>query len=98
MPNTNQTPSQDVSVQIHLCVPDDQTRFLPKRRRAPAYLPHNAPLPREGEVIYLSSTSAWGVAMVIHEWRNSHHLVVEVWLEYLQGARARRPTGFALTM
>jgi hypothetical protein len=86
-----------VSVRIHLCIPDDQERHLPKRRRAPLYLPVDAPLPRHGEVIYLSSTSAWGVIMVIHEWRSPVDLRVEVWLEHVGAARHSRPSGFSLT-
>lgn len=84
-------------VDVHLCVPDDQERYLPKRRRAPQYLPPNAPLPRKGEVIYLSSTSAWGVNLVIHEWRSPVELRVEIWLEHIGAARFGRPSGFALT-
>ena len=86
-----------VTIEIRYCVPDDQERHLPRRRRHPAVLPANVPLPRAGEVIYLSSTSAWGVTMVIHEWRSSADLLVQVWLEYVSGARLRRPTGFHLT-
>jgi hypothetical protein len=84
-------------IEVHLCIPHDQERFLPRRRRAPIHLPLSAPLPRAGEVIYLSSSSAWGVAMVIHEWQNTEHLRVEVWLEHVGSSRQMRPTGFALT-
>lgn len=99
MSNTNnKTPNGNgVKVQIHLCIPEDQKRHLPKRRRAPAYLPLNVPLPRHGEVIYLSSTSAWGVAMVIHEWQSPDELRVEIWLEHVSASRHARPTGFPLT-
>jgi hypothetical protein len=100
MPNHQDQPHAEPgkpSIRIHLCIPDDQMRHLPKRRRAPAYLPESAPLPRQGEVIYLSSTSAWGVAMVIHEWESPDRLRVEVWLEHVGGARHSRPTGFMLT-
>jgi hypothetical protein len=84
-------------VRVHLCVPEDQKRHLPKRRRAPAELPPEAPLPRQGEVIYLSSSSAWGVAMVIHEWLSQDMLRVEVWLEHVTASRNARPPGFELT-
>ena len=84
-------------MQVHLCIPEDQQRYLPKRRRAPAYLPKGAPMPRVGEVIYLSSSSAWAVAMVIHEWESPTRLRVEVWLEHVSASRHARPTGFALT-
>jgi hypothetical protein len=85
------------NVTIHLCIPDDQERHLPRHRRAPRYLPPTVPLPRQGEVIYLSSSSAWGVTMVIHEWRSQEDLHIEVWLEHVGSARHARPTGFTLT-
>lgn len=84
-------------VRVHLCIPDDQEKFLPGRRRAPAYLPPDVPLPRQGEVIYLSSSSAWGVAMVVHEWLSPRELRIELWLEHVNAARHTRPTGFSLT-
>lgn len=43
-----------------------------------------------GEVIYLTSTSAWGVAMVIHELLPGGHMRVEVWLEHVHAARYQR--------
>lgn len=84
-------------VRVHLCIPEDQKKFLPRRRVAPAYHPANAPLPRQGEVIYLSSSSAWGVSMVIHEWVTPMELRVELWLEHVPSTRHGRPTGFTLT-
>jgi hypothetical protein len=92
--NRSTKPTQ---VSIHLCVPDDQEHLLPKRRRAPLYLPPEAPLPRRGEVIYLSSSSAWGVTLVIHEWRAPAELRIEVWIEHVGSARNARPSGFMLT-
>lgn len=102
MNNKTNTPAEDgnystPSVSIHLCVPDDQEQHLPKRRRAPKFLPPSAPLPRIGEVIYLSSTSAWAVDQVIHEWRSPFDLRIEIWLGYIGSARHRRPPGFELT-
>ena len=70
---------------------------MPKRRRAPPYLPPEAPIPRVGEIVYLSSSSAWVVFSVIHEWRAEHELRVEVWLERLGSARSQRPVGYVLT-
>lgn len=84
-------------IEIHLCISDDQQKWLPKRRRAPHTLPPSAPLPRIGEVIYLSSSSAWGVCMVIHEWRSPQDLRIELWLEHVQAARHQRPSGFTIT-
>jgi hypothetical protein len=101
MKNTKLAPKGETNlapkITIHLCVPDDQERHLPARRRAPRYLPPTAPLPRQGEVIYLSSSSAWGVTMVIHEWRAPDELHIEVWLEHVGSSRHARPTGFTLT-
>jgi hypothetical protein len=84
-------------IEVHLCVPDDQLRHLPRRRRAPEYLPPNAPLPRAGEVVYLSSSSAWGVALVVHEWRSPGELVIKVWLDYVGASHAARAAGFGVT-
>lgn len=89
------TPSHHVSV--HLCVPADQHHHLPRRRRAPDQLPPSAPLPRTGDVMYLSPTSAWGVQMVIHEWQSPETLRIEVWLDHVSNAQAVRPSGFAIT-
>ncbi len=89
------TPS--TKVQIHLCIPDEQERHLPVRRRAPQFLPRDVPMPRTGEVIYLSSTSAWVVRMVIHEWRTAFDLRIELWLEWVGSARHARAPGFTLT-
>lgn len=94
VPMSNNTNGGPTSVRVCLCVPDDQKRHLPKRHRA--QWPHGAPIPRTGEVVYLSSTSAWGVSMVIHEPRGDG-LLTEIWLEHVSGSRHLRPTGFALT-
>jgi hypothetical protein len=86
-----------LTVSRHFCIPDDQERFLPGRRRAPRHLPPDAPMPRVGEIVYLSSSSAWLVVSVIHEWRNLRELRVEIWLEHVGAARLRRPLGSELT-
>lgn len=52
--------------------------------------PEGAALPRIGEVIYFTSTSAWGVAMLIHELLPGGRLRVEVWLEHVNAARHYR--------
>ena len=88
---------EPTEVQIHLCIPEDQERHLPKRRRAPLLLPRDVPLPRIGEVIYLSSSSAWTVRFVIHEWRSASELRIELWIECIGSARQSRPAGFELT-
>lgn len=84
-------------VEVCLCIPDDQRRYLPRRRNMPSCLPPQAPLPRQGEVVYLSSSSAWGVSMVVHELISADHVRVEVWLVHVSNSRHTRPTGFALT-
>lgn len=86
-----------VRVEVRYMVPDDQQRLLPRRMRAPEPLPAGAPLPQIGHVIYLSSTSAWGVEMVVHEWRSPLDLNIEVWITHVGSARHRRPPGFTLT-
>lgn len=96
-PRTGSTAAPATKVEVHLCIPDDQQQHLPARRRAPALLPRDVPMPRTGEVIYLSSTSAWVVRMVIHEWRNAFELRIEVWLEWVGSARHARAPGFSLT-
>ena len=85
------------TITVHLCIPEDQHRHLPKRRRAPDVLPLDAPLPRQGDVLYLSTTSAWGVQMVIHHWLDVQTVRIEVWLQYVSSSRDARPTGFMLT-
>lgn len=90
-------PVVPTTLQVHLCIPDDQEQHLPKRRRAPRFLPPDVPLPRVGEVIYLSSSSAWVVRMLIHEWRSASDLRIELWLEWIGSARHARTAGFSLT-
>jgi hypothetical protein len=84
-------------VQVRYCVPDDQEQFLPGRRRHPHPLPGNVPLPRVGELIYLSSSSAWAVASVVHEWRSPTELLVQLWLEHVGSSRQARAPGFTVT-
>lgn len=90
-------PVDPINVEIRFCVPDDQEKHLPGRRRHPDVLPPNVPIPRQGELIYLSSSSAWGVRLVIHEWRSVNDLRVELWLEYVGSSRYSRPAGFTIT-
>lgn len=86
------------SMTVHLCVPEDQIRFLPKRRRAPEMHPRDVPLPRQGDVVYLSRTSAWHVLMVIFDWLAVDTVRVEVWLEHVSPPRHRAPVAvFSLT-
>lgn len=84
-------------IDVRFCIPDDQLQHAPRRRRAPSYMGADIPLPRAGEFVYLSSTSAWVVSEVVHEWRAPIHLVVQVWLQYAGGAHAARSPEFART-
>jgi hypothetical protein len=91
--HTTMTPA----ICIELKPVDEHAAMVPKRRRAPQFLPIQAPLPRQGEIVYLSSTSAWSVRGVLHEWLTPQYLHVTVLIEY-QGHthHAARPD-FALT-
>jgi hypothetical protein len=79
---------------VHLCVPDDQVRHLPKRRKAPESLPPNVPVPRQGDVIYLSRSSAWGVEVVVYDWLAPDQLRIEIWLKHVGSAQQLRESGF----
>ena len=70
------------SISIEIRAVDESDAPLPKRRRTPRMLPITAPLPRIGEVLYLTSTSAWRVVMVVHEWLAPDHLTIVVWLTH----------------
>jgi hypothetical protein len=61
---------------------EGQERLMPRRSRAPKVLPLYAPLPRAGELIYLSSTSAWRVEGVLHEWLSQDLLRVAVLIHH----------------
>lgn len=100
--NTTNKPNPEpapvpTNMTVHLCIPDDQERHLPKRRRAPHLLPRDVPIPVTGDVLYLSSSSAWLVRMRIYEWRSAHDLRIELWMEWVGSARHARAPGFALT-
>ena len=73
---------------VHLCIPDDQLAHLPEGLPIPAW-PAEFPTPRVGEVVYLTSTSAWLVRTVIHELLHGD-LRTEVWIERFAAARAYR--------
>lgn len=86
-------PVSGLRMQVRYMVTDEQRSLLPGRSRAPAVIPPEAPLPQRGDVIYLSSTSAWGVELVVHEWLSPTDLNIEVWLTHVGSARERRPFG-----
>jgi len=82
---------------IELRPTDEHAMLLPRRRRAPQYLPPQVPLPRQGEVIYLSSSSAWAVKGVLHEWLSPQQLHVTVLIEYQGQTHYTSRPDFAVT-
>lgn len=86
-----------VRVFMRYMVPDDQRPLLPRRPRAPSLLPPEVPRPQRGDVVYLSSSSAWGVELVVYDWHSPVDLLLEVWLTHVGSSRARRATGFGVT-
>lgn len=88
-------PPYTPNVTVVYCVPDEQTHLLP--RRAPSALPGTVPVPRTGELVFLSSTSAWVVTAVVHDWRGPFDLVVQVWLHYSGGTPYAGRADFAPT-
>ncbi len=78
-------------LEVHLCVPDEDAPLLPDYMPLGAMrLPPGAPIPRVGEILYLSSTSAWCVETVVHEPLSPTSIRVEVWLTRVGAARCRR--------
>jgi hypothetical protein len=75
-------------VEARYSVTDDQRKHLPLDSVVQLdSLPAGMPVPHQGDVVYLSPTSAWGVTMLVHEWLATDHLRVEVWLEHVGPAR-----------
>ena len=70
------------AIRIEVRAVDESVNALPRRHRMPHYLPLCAPLPRAGELIYVSSTSAWRVSGVVHQWHAPDDLHVLVWVEF----------------
>ena len=85
------------SIHIELKPVEEHLHQLPRRNRAPFCLPLHAPLPRKGEVIYLTSTSAWGVSLVVHEWLATDTLHIVVWLEPLGSTHHGARVDFGVT-
>jgi hypothetical protein len=71
-------------------IPDEQLQHLPDGQQVPNSMPPGSTLPRTGDVIYLTSTSAWAVRAVIHELLPGARVRIEVWLEWVGSARHRR--------
>lgn len=71
----------------YLCIPDDQLQHLPKFGTVPKTMPAGSQLPRVGEVIYLTSASAWVVSIVIHEIVAGGGVRVELWIDWIGAAR-----------
>ena len=87
-----QAPRRSISAEaasnVHLCIPEEQVMHFPNGQAMPTW-PAGAPVPQAGEVIYLSSTSAWAVRIVIHEFMRGS-LRTEVHLEWIGAARHLR--------
>lgn len=90
--------TKTMTTTVHLCVPDDQARHLPKLRHAPEALPPGAPVPRQGDVIFLGQHSAWCVSLVVHDWEAPDRVRIEVWLEHVGTSRCERGRGTACTL
>lgn len=73
---------------IKLCISDDQLTHLPQGVAVKTW-PAGAVLPRVGEVVYLSSTSAWVVRIVVHEFLCGGDVSTEVWIDWIGAARHR---------
>lgn len=75
---------------VHLCFPDDQLAHFPEGKSDVPRWPLGVPAPRQGEVIYLTSASAWAVSLVIHELVFGGGVRTEIWLEWIGASRHRR--------
>ena len=82
---------------VRLCIPDEQLHHLPEGQHVPDTLPPGSLLPRKGDVMYLTSTSAWSVEIVIHELLCGDRVRVEVWLTWIGSARHARDLRSAST-
>jgi len=98
-PATQTASAPDVSradlpqVETQLCIMGGEEHHVPDCGKAllARPLPAGAPVPHRGDVVYLTSTSAWGVSLVVHEWLAGGRLRIEVWLEYVGAGRETRP-------
>jgi len=86
-------------VEARLCIPDDELHRVPGCAAAllSRPMPPGAPVPRQGDVVYLTSTSAWAVSLVVHEWLAGGQLRIEVWLGYVGTGRHTRPDSCTFT-
>ncbi|MBS0448580.1 MAG: hypothetical protein JSR59_21875 [Proteobacteria bacterium] len=85
-------PHAEASAGTHLCIPDDQLEHLRSGERVPRW-PAGADAPRKGDVVYLTSVSAWAVTLVVHELLADGGLRIEIWLEWIGFARERPLSG-----
>ena len=74
---------------VIFCISDEQLPHFPSGQAMPTW-PAGAPVPQPGEVVYLSSTSAWAVRVVIHEFMRGGGVRTEVHLEWVGPARHPR--------
>lgn len=93
------------TIEVGLVLMDEQVDYLPDLLAA-RYLaqrpqdlnvslselvPAGMPLPKKGDVLYLSSTSAWAVSLVVHEWLLGGRRRVLFYIEHVGASRTSRP-------
>lgn len=94
---TQQVQQAPPGVEVVLCVPDDQRRYLPRRTPMPERI-GLAEKPLLGEIIMFDEHNAWSVSLVIHTWPWPTQHRIEVWLERLSSRMGHeRPSGFSVT-
>lgn len=84
------------AVRVEIESLDDVTSPLPKRARR--FLPPGAPVPSRGDILYLTSTSAWRVHQVIHEWLGPSLLHVHLVCAHEGGTHYGDRANFSLTV
>jgi hypothetical protein len=92
-PPPHPSPICHPAIRVELRSFDEAAQPLP--RRGPRFLPPAAPVPQQGDLVYLTSTSAWRVRMLVHEWLALDTLHVHVIVEHVgathHGNRASFP-------
>lgn len=89
-------PTAGPRVVVTLRIPDDQLQYAHDIPMWALQLPPGSPVPRVGEVVYLSSTSAWAVGFVVHERLSRELTRVECVISYMGAARYLREPGTPL--
>lgn len=79
--------------EAHLCIPEDQVQYLPPGQHVRTLWPSGAAIPKREDIVYLTSTSAWVVFIVVHELLDGGQDVrVELWLNWIGASRNSRPS------